>query len=121
MHFSYHILQLHSHTFVPMGNTSGNGEVGSVSSSSERSSSEPCASVTGGSGGVWDVGIGQGISVEPIGGGMWVKEGEDDGGDRLGEGSRGVMVIGAEGGAWDLSWDLVTTQMLDDSFSSFSS
>ena len=97
MHFSYHTLQLHSHTFVPMGNTSGNGEVGSVSSSSDKSSSEPCTSVTGESGGIWDVGIGQGISVEPTRGGMWVKEGEDDGGDRLGEGSRGVMGMGAEG------------------------
>ena len=53
--------------------------------------------------------------------GMWVREGEDDGGDKLGEGSRGVMGMGAEGRVGDLSWDLVTTQMLDDSFSSFSS
>ena len=52
---------------------------------------------------------------------MWVREGEGDDGNKLGEGSRGVMGMGAEGGAGDLSWDLVTTQMLGDSFSSFSS
>ena len=65
--------------------------------------------------------IGEGISVVQPGEGMWVTEDEDDGGDKLGEGSRGVMGIGAEGGAADFSWDLVTTQMLDDSFSCFSS
>ena len=50
---------------------------------------------------------------------MWVKEGEGDGGNKLGVGSRGVMGREAEGGAGDLSRDLVTTQMPDDSFSSF--
>ena len=54
---------------------------------------------------------------------MWVKEGEGDGGNKLGEGSRGVMgmAAGGEVGTGVTCRDLVTTQMPDDSFSSFSS
>ena len=52
---------------------------------------------------------------------MWVKEGEGDGGNKLGEGSEGLMGMAAAGEAGDLSWDRVTTQMPDDCFPSFSS